>query len=139
VSPLYSQNPATWPYPEPDQPSPCSPPPSNLSKIHFNRFRCFLQYFLTLLISLRWGIVSTSPNPQVVGPPIVGCLGLLIQYIISYCPYLEAFSPSATWGRAMPWWQGPTYHGWVTNNNNNKVVFIIDTVLSMRQEISFYR
>ena len=22
---------------------------------------------------------------------------------------LEAVSPSATWGRAMPWWQGPTY------------------------------
>ena len=24
---------------------------------------------------------------------------------------LEAVPPSATWGRAMPWWQGPTYHG----------------------------
>ena len=24
---------------------------------------------------------------------------------------LEAVAPSATWGRAMPWWQGPTYHG----------------------------
>ena len=24
---------------------------------------------------------------------------------------LEAVSPSATWGRAMLWWQGPTYHG----------------------------
>jgi hypothetical protein len=23
---------------------------------------------------------------------------------------LEAIPPSATWGRAMPWWQGPTYH-----------------------------
>jgi hypothetical protein len=23
---------------------------------------------------------------------------------------LEAVLPSATWGRAMPWWQGPTYH-----------------------------
>ena len=22
----------------------------------------------------------------------------------------EAVLPSATWGRAMPWWQGPTYH-----------------------------
>ena len=24
---------------------------------------------------------------------------------------LEAVPPSATWGRAMPWWQEPTYHG----------------------------
>jgi hypothetical protein len=24
---------------------------------------------------------------------------------------LEAVPPPATWGRAMPWWQGPTYHG----------------------------
>jgi len=24
---------------------------------------------------------------------------------------LEAIPLSATWGRAMPWWQGPTYHG----------------------------
>ena len=23
----------------------------------------------------------------------------------------EAVPPSATWGRALPWWQGPTYHG----------------------------
>jgi len=25
---------------------------------------------------------------------------------------LEAVPPSSTWGRAMPWWQGPTYHTW---------------------------
>jgi hypothetical protein len=30
----YTQEPATCPYPEPDQPSPC--PPSNLSQVHFN-------------------------------------------------------------------------------------------------------
>jgi hypothetical protein len=24
---------------------------------------------------------------------------------------LEAVPPSATWGRAIPWWQGPIYHG----------------------------
>ena len=24
---------------------------------------------------------------------------------------LEAVPPFVTWGRAMPWWQGPTYHG----------------------------
>ena len=58
---------------------------------------------------LRWEVVSTSPNPQAGGPPIVGCPRLFIQYIRSYRPYLQAVPPSATWGRAMPWWQGPTY------------------------------
>jgi hypothetical protein len=52
-----------------------------------------------------------SPNPQAGGPHLVGCLRLLIQNIRSYPPYLEAVPPSATWGRAMPWWQGPTCHG----------------------------
>jgi hypothetical protein len=29
---------------------------------------------------------------------------------------LETVPPSATSGRAMPWWQGPTYHGTTWNN-----------------------
>jgi hypothetical protein len=33
---------------------------------------------------LEWGVVSTSPNPQIRGPPLVGCPRLLIQYIRSY-------------------------------------------------------
>jgi hypothetical protein len=32
------------------------------------------------------------PNPQAVGPPLVGFARLLIQYIRSYPPYLEAVS-----------------------------------------------
>ena len=60
---------------------------------------------------LQWEVVSTYPNPQAREPPLVGRPRLLIQYIRSYPPYLEAVPPSATWGRAMPWWQGPTYHG----------------------------
>jgi hypothetical protein len=30
------------------------------------------------------------PNPHAGGPPVVGCPRLLIQYICSYPPYLEA-------------------------------------------------
>ena len=37
-----------------------------------------------------WGVVSTLPNPQAGGPPLVGCPRLLIQYIRSYPPCLEA-------------------------------------------------
>jgi hypothetical protein len=37
-----------------------------------------------------WGVVSPPPNPQAGGPPTFGCPRLLIQYILSYPPYLEA-------------------------------------------------
>ena len=39
---------------------------------------------------LRWGVVSTSPNPQA-GPPPVGCPRLLIRQIRSYPPYWRPF------------------------------------------------
>ena len=38
----------------------------------------------------RW-VVSTSPNPQSGGPPLVGCPRLLIQFIHSYPPYRRPF------------------------------------------------
>jgi hypothetical protein len=37
-------------------------------------------------------LVNTGINPQARGPPLVGCPRLLIQYIRSYSPYLEAVS-----------------------------------------------
>ena len=39
-----------------------------------------------MITLLRRGVVSTSPNPQAGGPPLVGCPRLLIQYIRSYPP-----------------------------------------------------
>ena len=53
---------------------------------------------------IRRGVVSTSPNPQSAGPPLVGCPRLLIQYIRSQPPYLKNVSPYSTWRRAMPRW-----------------------------------
>jgi len=44
-----------------------------------------LQVFLNMDV-LQGGVVSTSPNPQAGGPPLVGCPRLLIQYIRSYPP-----------------------------------------------------
>jgi len=35
--------------------------------------------------------ISPVSNPQSEGPPFVDCPRLLIQYIRSYSPYLEAF------------------------------------------------
>jgi hypothetical protein len=85
-----------------------SMPPSKLLKIHFNiifpytpGFRGVMWSFVTWLVFLRWGVVSTSLNPQAGGPPLVGCPRLLFQYIRSHPPYLEAVTPSIIWGRAM--------------------------------------
>ena len=44
-----------------------------------------LQVFLNMNV-LQGGVVSTSPNPQAGGPPLVGCQRLLIQFIRSYPP-----------------------------------------------------
>jgi hypothetical protein len=49
-----------------------------------------LQVFLNMNV-LQGGIVSTSPNPQAGGPPLVGCPRLLIQFIRSYPPYWKPF------------------------------------------------
>ena len=48
------------------------------------------EYFLTGVFS-RGGVVSTSPNPQAGGPPLVGCPRLLIRFIHSYPPYWRPF------------------------------------------------
>ena len=49
-----------------------------------------LTIFRNSINFLRWGVVSISPNSQAGGPPLVGCPRLLIQYIRSYPPYVEA-------------------------------------------------
>jgi len=71
------------------------------------RVKCFVTWYF-----LWWGFVSTKPNLEARGPPPVGRPRLLIEYIIRYHPHLEAVCPSATWRRAMPWWQEPTYHNY---------------------------
>ena len=47
-------------------------------------------YFLTIFFS-RGGVVSTSPNPQAGGPPLVGFPRLLIQFIHTYPPHRRTF------------------------------------------------
>jgi hypothetical protein len=69
-----------------------------------------LAIFHKIIYFLRWGVVSTSPNPEAGEPPLVGCPRLLFQHILSYPAYLEAVPRSVTRGRAMQWWHGPTYH-----------------------------
>ena len=45
--------------------------------------RGFLCQYFVIKYALSWGVVSTSPNPQAGGQPLVGCLRLLIQRIRS--------------------------------------------------------
>jgi hypothetical protein len=73
----YSQEPATGPYLA-----------NWIQSVHFQG-PC--TYFAT---NMFYGgeVVSLPPNPQAGGPPPVGCPRLLIQYIRSYPPYLEAIS-----------------------------------------------
>ena len=47
--------------------------------------------FLNRIFFLQGGVVSSSPNPQAGGPPLVGCPRLLIQLIRSYPPYRRPF------------------------------------------------
>jgi len=59
---------------------------------------------------LRWGVVSTSPNPQAESPPLVGCRRLLIQCIRRYPPYWRPFFHLQL-EDAPCHGDGPTYHG----------------------------
>jgi hypothetical protein len=97
-----SQHPATCPCPEPDESSPCLLIFSECSRT-CETFCKIVRFYGEELLA--------PPNTHVGGPPIVGCPRLLLQYVRSYPPYLQAVPPPATWGRAMPWWQGRTYHG----------------------------
>ena len=48
------------------------------------------EFFATRYVFMM-GFVSTSPNPQVEGPLLVGCRRLFIRYIRSYPPYWTPF------------------------------------------------
>ena len=86
--------------------------PNKLHKSRNMRWGGLCAVFRNLVIFLRWGVVSTSPNPpKLEGHPLSAVHNCLFKSICSYPPYSETVPPSATWGRAMPGWQGPTYRG----------------------------
>jgi hypothetical protein len=77
--------------------------------------KAFLQVRGSLRILLRsLSLYSNgfSPNAQCERPPLVVCPPLLIQYIHSCSPQLEAVPPSATRDRTLLWCQG-THLTWI--------------------------
>jgi hypothetical protein len=85
----HSQDPATCPYSEPDQPSPKSHVPFLFLMLYQRISPTPKQLWMygIMAIFLRWRVLSTSPNPQAGWPPLVGCPRPLIQYVRSYPPY----------------------------------------------------
>ena len=55
-------------------------------------------------------LLAPRPTPKLEDHPCR--LSATAYWIYSQpSPVLETVLLSATWGRAIPWWQGPTYHG----------------------------
>ena len=50
------------------------------------------EIFRNIIKLLRWGVVTTSPNPQAGEPPLVGCPQLFIQYTRFYPPQGRLFA-----------------------------------------------
>jgi hypothetical protein len=75
-----------------------------------------LVIFRNELIFLRWRVVSSTPNSQAKGPPLVGYPWLLIQYIRSYRPYLKAVSSICNLR---------TRHAVVTRDPSNLFLFLV--------------
>jgi len=86
--------------------------PFSLLRLHQSispRPRLTLWLFRNVILFLRWGIVSKSPNTQAGGPHLVGCPRLLIQYIHSHPPYWRSFLHPQPGD--VPWsGDGPTCH-----------------------------
>jgi hypothetical protein len=67
------------------------------------------EYFVTKICVHGEELLAPRPTPKWRTTPCR--LSATAYSIYSQLPsILEAVPPSATWGRAMPWWQEPTYH-----------------------------
>jgi hypothetical protein len=80
-----------WPIQAPNVSSTKSHIPFSLLRLHQSNSPRLSFCLFQIFFFFRWGVVSTSPNPQAGGPSLVGCPRLLIQYIRSYSPYRSPF------------------------------------------------
>jgi len=86
--------------------------------------------FLNKVFFLQGGVVSTSPNPPS-WRTTLRRLSATAYSIYSQLPCLsEAVPLSATWGRAMPWWQG---HYWIgPAQDRDRWRTLVSTVMNLR-------
>jgi len=73
-------------------------------------------------VVLQGGFVSTLPNSQAGGPPLVGCPRLLIQFIRSYPPCRRPFLFPQPEGAPCRGDRDPLHPVY---NNNNKLAYLI--------------
>jgi len=95
----HSQVPATPPYPE-------------TARSHRNispgmRFTLWLFRNMTRFYGEE--LLAPRPTPKLEDHPLSAVCDCLFNIYSQLPSILEAVPPSATRGRAMPWWQGPTY------------------------------
>ena len=92
--------------------------PSKLSKIYFDIVPSYFEYLVTSWIFCGEELLAPRPIPKLENRPLSAVRHCLFSILIrSYPQYLEAVFLSATWGRAMPWWQTPSYH-WILYKPN---------------------
>ena len=64
---------------------------AGFKKTRMSCYNIHFGLFIKFSNTVRRGVVSTSPNPQAGGPPLVGCPWQLIQFIHRYPPYWRPF------------------------------------------------
>jgi hypothetical protein len=104
-----SQEPSTGPYPVPDQSNSYLP-------IHFLSLRSFIQRICPdarLLVTFRNKLIFYGE--ELLGPrqtlkqedhPLSAVRDCLFSIFVAALQNWRTSPPSATWGRALPWWQG---------------------------------
>jgi hypothetical protein len=90
--------------------------PRSKSQVHFPSIRSIIQRIhpcprllvnvRNKIIFLRWGVVSPTPNLSVEDHLFSAVRDCLFNIFAATLHIWRPFPPSATWGRAMPWWQG---------------------------------
>jgi hypothetical protein len=132
-----SQGPSTGPYPEPDQSSPYHSilfllltfhVPNHMSIFH-SLGRLFKEsaqvrgpfwHFVINLFFYREELLSPLPTPKLEGHPLSAVRDCLFSIFAASLHIWRPSPPSATWGRAMPWWQEIRLT-WISRRMDDKI------------------
>jgi hypothetical protein len=73
---------------------------------HLKVLRVNLWSFVTSLVFCDEGLLAPRPTPKLEDHPLSALRDCLFNIFAVTFHIWRPFPPSATWGRAMPWWQG---------------------------------